>query len=110
MAATVAAFEQAVNLITVTKSIVAGDFKNPVESIASQESIRAVIQVANPENLNVSEIDFSLRYVRIHTRVNLSINQYISYAGTTYRIVTEQNWSDYGYFECIGEEWHGTFE
>ena len=96
-------WSQTVTLKTVTKTTV--DFQ-PVIDVTT-EAIKAVVQVARPETLNVGDIDWSLRYLRVHSTSQIDVGQYIEYQGINYKVITPSNWQDYGYSEVIAEEVKG---
>jgi NAD(P)H-nitrite reductase large subunit len=81
------------------------DFVSSV--VVTSENIRAVVQVAKPELLNVNEIDWSLRYVQIHSKDLINLGQYVEYQGSDYKIITPSNYQDYGFSEVIGEQVRG---
>lgn len=74
-----------------------------VETI-TDTPIRAVIQVADKEKLNVNEVDWSLRYLQVHSKIELFIGQFIVYKGDEYKIITDANYSDYGFSDVFAEE------
>lgn len=97
-------WSRTVTLKTVTRTTV--DFQ-PVIDVTTQP-VQAVIQVAKPESLNVGDIDWSLRYLRVHSVSLIDVGQYIEYQGVNYKVITPSNWQDYGYSEVIAEEVKGS--
>lgn len=93
-------WSQSVTLRTITKSTV--DFEL-VEDIVDQP-LQAVIQVADKEKLNIAEVDWSLRYIQAHSKVELFVGQAIVYNGDEYKIITDANYSDYGFSDVFAEE------
>lgn len=69
-----------------------------------ETEIKAVVQPAQKEDLNVSQVDWSKSYVLIHSETELTINSEFVWNSTRYRIVSLGNFKDYGYYEAIGEE------
>lgn len=93
-------FEQNVTHKTITQSIV--NYR-PTEQEAST-TIKAVVQVAEPEDLKIEGINYSLRYLKIHTIAPVKVRDLITYNNTDYRIIKIQNYGDYGYYECTAVE------
>jgi len=78
------------------------DFEK-VETVVSS-TIDAVIQVADPRKLKVEKIDWSLGYIQVHSVSELAINNRIVWQGKDYKVIQLKNYSDYGYYEAVGEE------
>lgn len=93
-------WERAVKLKTVTITTV--DFVEQVNVVA--EDILAVVQVAEKEKLNPDSIDWSRRYIQVHSKVLLADGQFIEYQGADYKVTVDDNYTDYGYSEAVGEE------
>lgn len=94
-------WQQPVTLKTVSKTTV--DFET-VEVVVS-ESIRATVQVADRQKLNLDSIDWSKKYFWFHTTSPLAVNQYVEYKGADYKLVLQgRDHEDYGYFAFAGEE------
>ncbi len=93
-------FEQTVILKKVTQTVV---YHRPVESTVDT-SIKAVVQVAEKEKLQIEIIDWSLEYLMIHSKSQFDINDLIEYKSKNYKIIDLGNWSDYGYYESVAEE------
>lgn len=94
-------FEELVQLKKTTV-INSADFKR--ETVTSNESVRAVIQPERAENLRIENIDYALRYIRVHSRFDIDIQDFINYEGRDYRMITKTDWGSRGYVELIGEE------
>ena len=98
-------FETNVTLNTYAKTSV-----NFVETIVlvSSESIKAVVQPAQAEQLKaIGIVDFSLRYIQVHSVTELLVGQYVIYDGITYKIITPSDYQLYGYSEVVAEEVKG---
>jgi hypothetical protein len=91
---------QPVIVKTVTQATV--NFE-PIDQVAVR-TIRAVVQLANKEKLNPDQIDWSLRYLLVHTAEPLTVGEFIEYKGDDYKIVEPGDWQDYGYTEAVAEE------
>lgn len=92
---------QPVKLKTVTETTV--DFV-PVRTVVAA-NIFAVVQPADPEKLQVDQIDFSLEYIQIHSVTPMAIGQYIEWDGRDFKLVPfRKGYGQYGYVEVVGEE------
>jgi len=78
------------------------DFE-PTETIVATV-IEAVVQVADTEKIQVSDIDYSKEYIQVHSTYQMEINEIIEWLGKDYKIRSKKNYSQYGYTEAIGEE------
>ena len=67
-------------------------------------TVQAVIQVADKTKLNIEQIDWTLRYLLVHTADELIIGQYIEFEGGDYKIVDDGNYQLYGFSEVIAEQ------
>lgn len=100
MANVLTASEQSVKLKRITQSIVN---HRPVETVA-ETIINAVVQVAEKEKLQIAIVDWSLRYLMVHSKVPFTINDLIEHKSKNYKIIDLGDWSDYGYYESVAEE------
>lgn len=101
MSAVLTDWSQPVILKTVTEITI--DFI-PVVNIAAA-SIMAVVQPADPERLQVDQIDFSLEYIQIHSVSPMAIGQYVQWNGRDFKLVPfRKGYGQYGYTEAVGEE------
>ena len=90
-------------IILKTKCIKTVDFVE-TESIEKID-IMAVVQPADPEKLNVDQIDFSLEYIQIHSKSPMAIGQYVQWNGRDFKLVPfRKGYFQYGYTEAVGEE------
>jgi len=103
MSDTLEEWAQDITVKTITRTTV--DFV-PVVSEASR-SVKAVVQVANPEKLNVNEVDWSLRYLQIHSVDNIAMGEHVTYNGTDYKVISPSNYQSYGFNEVVAEEVKG---
>lgn len=67
-------------------------------------TVSAVVQVADKNRLNVDRIDWSLRYLLVHTSDPLTVGQYIEYQGGDYKIIDGGDFQDYGFSELVAEQ------
>lgn len=65
---------------------------------------KAVVQPADKEKLNPASIDWSREYLWFHSLSPMALGQYIQYKGEDFKLITEGNYSDYGYYEIVGEQ------
>lgn len=96
-------WEQDVILKTVTRTTV--DFEDVV--VITPQPIKAVVQVASAEQLKAFDIDWSLRYLQIHSSSLIDVGQFIEYQGLNYKVISPSNYQDYGFSEVIAEEVKG---
>lgn len=100
MSRTVKRFSIPAKLIKVTKTIVN---HKPVESEV-ESTFKCVIQPAQKEKLNQDKINWSLRYIRVHSIDELDIDDVIEYKNVIYKVFEKGDYIDYGYYETIMEE------
>ena len=97
-------FSQDIVVKKTTQTIV--NYK-PVNTVVSH-NLKAVVQVANDETLQVNQLDTSKQYYTVHIRndeaISLKINDDITYKNKTIRIVRLRDDSDYGFYKTICEE------
>lgn len=73
--------------------------------VVSATNIMAVVQPADPERLQVDQIDFSLEYIQIHSVSPMAIGQYVEWLGRDFKLVPfRKGYGQYGYTEAVGEE------
>lgn len=101
MSAVLTEWSQPIILKTVTETTI--DFI-PIVDVAAA-NIMAVVQPADPEKLQVDQIDFSLEYIQIHSVSPMSIGQYVQWNGRDFKLVPfRKGYGQYGYTEAVGEE------
>ena len=100
LSGTVKRFSQDVKLIRVTTSIVN---HQPVET-ETVINIRAVVQPAQREKILKDKLDYSLRYVLVHSLDEILINDKLEHKGIIYRAIECADHSDYGYYEAVMEQ------
>ena len=94
-------WSQPVKLKTVTETTV--DFV-PTRTVVAA-NILAVVQPADPEKLQVDQIDYSLEYIQVHSVTPMAIGQYIEWDGRDFKLVPfRKGYGQYGYVEVVGEE------
>jgi len=108
--ATVKRLSQPTQLIKVVTTIV--DHK-PSEA-ETPINVRAAIQPAQKNKLNKDKIDWSLKYIMVHSydqmvlgvsvSGEISISDYIVHHGIRYKAFENADYNDYGFYETIMEE------
>lgn len=93
-------FTQTLTLIEVTQEIV--EYK-PV-SIENSTEIQAVVQVADSDKIKSDNVDFSKKYIQVHTVSELKNIDMCVYQGLKYKAFSLKPYQDYGFFEAIFEE------
>lgn len=67
-------------------------------------TINAVVQVAQKNKLNTDQIDWSLRYLQIHTANQLENGELIEFQGEDYKIIDNGDYQLYGFTEAVAEQ------
>lgn len=94
-------WSQPIKLKTVSETTV--DFV-PVVAVTVADIV-GVVQPADPEKLQVLQIDFSLEYIQIHSVSAMAIGQYVEWLGRDFKLVPfRKGYVQYGYTEAVGEE------
>ena len=100
LSGTVKRFSQDVKLIRVTTNIVN---HQPVET-ETVINIRAVVQPAQIEKILKDKLDYSLRYVLVHSLDEILINDKLEHKGIIYRAIEDADYNEYGYYTSVLEE------
>ena len=66
--------------------------------------VDAVVQVAQKNKLNNDQIDWSLRYLLVHTMSELANGEFIEYQGEDYKIIDNGDYQLYGFTEAVAEQ------
>lgn len=93
-------FAQPLTLIKVVQEII--DYK-PV-NVENITEIQAVVQVADPDKIRSDKVDYSKKYIQVHTTEILKNIYMCVYQGLRYKAFSLKPYQDYGYFEAIFEE------
>lgn len=75
----------------------------PVDTV-TQRTINAVVQVAQKNSLKSDQIDWSLRYLTVHTISMLENGEFVEYNGEDYKVIDNGDWSAYGFTEALVEQ------
>jgi hypothetical protein len=73
----------------------------------NERTIDATIQPANPEDITVNDVDWSLDHKYIVTKAAVSKGEFCTVDSLTYKIIQTDAWTDYGFTESIGELQNG---
>jgi len=87
-------------IYTITKGILDGD---PFETETSQ-TLQVAIQMAEPEDLKIEQVDWSKQYIWAFSKAELKMNQEVEWDGIRFRIVKLYNAKLYGYWKAVCEE------
>ena len=66
--------------------------------------ILAVVQPSSAEDLQVLEVDYSLKHRTLHSVSPIANGQFFTYQGIEYKVISPTGWGDYGYAEAVGEQ------
>jgi hypothetical protein len=91
-------WEVAVKLKTVSQQ--SEDFVRA--DVVTVEDALMVVQVQDPAKLKAEGIDWSLTYLRFHSRTALAVGQYVEHEGGDYKIIKASAWASAGYWEAVG--------
>lgn len=78
------------------------DFE-PTETITSR-TVHATVQPAQKRRLNPDIINWSLKYVFIHSDPKVELGEFFSHLGIVYKIIDDGDFSRYGFTDALGEE------
>ncbi len=85
---------------TVTK--ITADFVE-ANTVAGR-TVQAMVQVAEKEKLNPDQIDWSKKYLLVHSPDPISVGEFIESDGEDYKIIEPGDWQAYGYTEAVAEQ------
>lgn len=94
--------EDAIPYTVKTVSRVPVDFV-PVD-VVTPRTIRAIVQPAQKDALRPDSIDWSLRYLLVHTTSQLDNGEYLEYQGEDFKVIDNGNYQDYGFTEAVCEQ------
>lgn len=97
---TIKRLSQPVKLIRITTDIV----NHKPEETETEINIKAVIQPANKEKINKDKLDWSLKYILVHSTDEIVIGDLIVHKNIRYKSFEDADYSDYGYYESIMEQ------
>ena len=100
MSGTLAGWTLPYTVKTVTRTT--ADFVE-TESVVTRQ-VQAVVQVADKNRLSADQIDWSLRYLMVHTSSELANGEYIEFQGEDYKIVDNGDYQLYGFTEATAEQ------
>ena len=97
---TVKRLSQSVTLNRITRSVV----DHRVVETLTPTPFKAVIQPAQKNKLNKAKLDFSLKYIQVHSLEEVKISDIIVHQSISYKAFENADYNDYGYYEIIMEE------
>lgn len=100
MASALDGWEIPITVKTVTETSV--DFV--VTQVVTAETIKAVVQPAQMEDLNAETVDRSREYIKVHSTNDITLNQFVEFQGKDFKVITRGNYSLYGFIEVMAEE------
>jgi hypothetical protein len=100
MASALDGWEIPVILKTVTETSV--DFV--VSQVVTGETVQAVIQPAQMEDLDAETVDRSREYIKVHCKTDILLNQFVEFQSKDFKVITRGNYVLYGFIEVIAEE------
>lgn len=78
------------------------DFE-PADVVTGRD-VEAMVQVADKTKLNAGSIDWSLRYLLVHSPDPVYVGEYIVYNGEDYKIIDDGDYQAYGFVEAVAEQ------
>lgn len=72
--------------------------------IITGRTIDAVVQVADKNKLNTEAIDWSLRYLQVHSAAEIANGEFLEYHGEDYKIIDNGDYQLYGFTEAVAEQ------
>ncbi|MBL4759641.1 MAG: hypothetical protein JKY80_02145 [Mariprofundaceae bacterium] len=86
------------------KSIVKSTVNFVEVDTVTARTINAVIQPAQKEHLNAADIDWSLKYIQIHSDSQVFLGEMFEVSGSDFKIIDAGDYQLYGYTEAIAEQ------
>ena len=77
-------------------------------TVVTGVALEAVAQPTQKTRLNADLLDWSRAHLTFHSEQPLELGQFVERSGKDYKIVEVADWSDYGYYEAIGEATNNT--
>jgi len=72
--------------------------------VVTGRTIEAVVQVANKNKLNTGAIDWSLRYLQVHSSSEIANGEFLEFQGEDYKIIDNGDYQLYGFTEAVAEQ------
>jgi len=67
-------------------------------------TINAMIQPQETTKLNKEKVDYTLKYILVHSTDEIGFDDYITYKQKKYKCFEVGEWNDYGFFIVVMEE------
>ncbi len=100
MAETLEEWQAPYPLKTVTRQTV--DFVE--DDVVTSREIQAAIQPAQKARLTAADIDWSLRYLQIHSPDEIAMGEFLEFQGEDYKIIDNGDFQLYGFTDAVGEQ------
>lgn len=71
--------------------------------VISGVPLEAVVQPTKKTLLNAGLLDWSRTHLTFHTEQPVNLGQFVEVKGKDYKIIEVADYSDYGYYEAVGE-------
>lgn len=88
------------NIKTIAKHTV--DFVD--QNVVTSREIRAVVQPAEKDKLNVEQLDWSRQYLTVHSPDPIANGELLEYNGEDFKIIDNGDWQAFGYTEAVAEQ------
>jgi len=72
--------------------------------VVTGRTIDAVVQVADKNKLNTDQIDWSLRYLQVHSSSEIANGEFLEFQGEDYKIIDNGDYQLYGFTEAVAEQ------
>lgn len=98
-------------LQTVTRKTVATASVDFVKTqTVTGKVVLAVVQPARRTDINKDVMDYSLRYIQVHSKEVMQVGQFIQYQGEDWEIIQPGAYGDYGYYEVFAQQCKSVME
>lgn len=85
------------------KTVVERTVDQVPDNQVSVTNLLAVVQPASKSRVNPEILDWSRRYLQVHSRTRIYTGQVIEFQGADYKIVDDGDYQLYGFSEVIAE-------
>jgi hypothetical protein len=80
---------------------------NRVDGVATEtrtpRTVDMVVQVAEAQQLQVEQLDWSKRHIQCHTRADIFMKEIVEFQGEDYIVRSRNPYGQYGYTEVFAE-------
>lgn len=89
--------------IEVLRAVISTVNFEPQETIFAREII-ATVQPAQKQRINPDIINWSLRYILVHSKDEMFIGEFVKHDGVVFKVIDNGDYNRYGYTESVCEE------